>query len=277
MVFQVQETGIPQGYELESLADSGSTFTTLTEEGSDILQGRILQDLTADVIVVNRYSEGLIRFVKVDSQNKDKHLAGAVFELYGADPEYKNGQWNFYSKDLITTLTSGDDGFLKADTAYYGAEEGSTDLKLSSGTYYLRETKAPDKYDPIEEILAFRISESGVLSILGRAEWDETKQVIIYTGQDGFELTDNSVLNGVELQTALITNSTDEPDPDPDPDPDPEPDPDPDPDPTPDPPPDNPKTDDCNPLAFWALLLVVSAVGLIITLPLKYRKKNLII
>ena len=276
MVFQVQETGIPQGYELESLADSGSTFTTLTEEGSDILQGRILQGLTADVIVVNRYSEGLIRFVKVDSRNKDKHLAGAVFELYGADPEYKNGKWNFYSKDLITTLTSGDDGFLRTDTAYYGAEEGSTDLKLSGGTYYLRETEAPDQYDPIEEILAFRISESGVLSILGRVEWNETDQIIAYAAQDGFELTDNSVLNGIELQTGLIANTTDEPDPEPDPDPDPEPDPEPepDPDPTPDPPPDTPKTDDCNPIALWIMLHAVSVIGLGIILPLKYRKRD---
>ena len=207
MVFQVTETSMPQGCSLEKISDSGSTFKTLTDEDSEVLQGQILKDQTADVIVLNQYSEGAFRLVKVAAEHNNWFLDGAMFELYGGDPEYANDQWNFYIRDLITTLSSGDDGFLRADDEYYGADKGSADLKLSSGTYYLKETKAPDNYEQFEGILAFSISDSGILSMLGTVDWDKDEKKLIFTELEDFRLTESTVIEGIELQTGLIADT----------------------------------------------------------------------
>ena len=77
-----------------------------------------------DKVFVETYA---INIFKYDQSNKDTGLEGATFELY-----QKDGEGSVIETSKVT-LTSGPDGIAKADG-------------LDAGTYYLKETKAPEGY-----------------------------------------------------------------------------------------------------------------------------------
>lgn len=77
-----------------------------------------------DIVYVNTYA---IDIFKYDQAEPTKGLEDAVFELYQKDAE------NNVLEDSKKTLTSGADGKILVDG-------------LDAGTYYLKETKAPDGY-----------------------------------------------------------------------------------------------------------------------------------
>lgn len=87
-----------------------------------------------DVVTVDTYA---INIFKYDQANPDKGLAGAEFTLY-ADEACMNA---------IATGETGKDGIVRFDG-------------LDVGTYYLKETKAPNGYVGSEEVLVVTITES---------------------------------------------------------------------------------------------------------------------
>ncbi len=220
MVFQVTETNIPQGYSLKSLGDEKNTsFKHLSADGKLPVVGELRNAEDAYVLAVNTYKEGTFRLQKVSTESDTTYLEGAEFELYGAAPEYKNGTFYFQKKtDLITPLKSDQNGYLQAqkiyddeeDTVghyYYGVDgEHLLDLKLASGTYYLKETKAPDGYVLQNPITAFQITDNGTLKILGLVEWDSANDKITYGSQENLKMTGDSTVNNVQLQTGMISN-----------------------------------------------------------------------
>lgn len=215
MMFRVQETNLPKGYTLESFGDEegpGSTFEPVdagTEENT--VYGITRANETAKVLAENEYHEGTFRLRKVSSVSPVTWLPGAKFELYGADPEYKDGEFHFYAKDLVTKFTSDREGFLVVDEGadYYGAEAGSLDLKLGTGIYYLKETAVPEGFLMENPLTAFRVNRDGsekIIEILGLVEWDEENQRIIYNDSQGMQKTEDTEVHGLILQTGDVSN-----------------------------------------------------------------------
>jgi len=81
-------------------------------------------ETSKDIVYVNTYALDIFKYDQADSE---KGLAGAVFELYQKDAE-----GNVIEASKVT-LTSGEDGKILVDG-------------LDAGTYYLKETKAPEGY-----------------------------------------------------------------------------------------------------------------------------------
>ena len=99
-----------------------------------------------DIVYVNTYA---IDIFKYDQADPTKGLEGAEFELYQKDAE------NNVLEDSKQTLTSNADGKILVDG-------------LDAGTYYLKETKAPDGYVCSTAELTIVISEkAGVNNTVG--------------------------------------------------------------------------------------------------------------
>ena len=208
MAFSVEETSIPQGYELVSIADGSPTsFTPQPSPSASAIAGTMLSETDAEVDVVNRYAEGTFRLRKVSAEDAAQVLGGAEFTLYNEPPEYVDGALRFHSYDAVATFTSDADGFLRVTgEGYYGAPVGSADLVLAAGTYYLKEDKAPPGYSLAHPVSSFWIDDSGMLHINGLVEWDAANQQIIFTSQDNLEIGEDTTLGGVVLQTGMISN-----------------------------------------------------------------------
>ena len=103
-------------------------------------------ETSKDIVYVNTYA---IDIFKYDQADPTKGLEGAVFELYQKDAE------NNVLEDSKQTLTSNADGKILVDG-------------LDAGTYYLKETIAPDGYVCSTAELTIVISEKvGVNNTVG--------------------------------------------------------------------------------------------------------------
>lgn len=209
MVFSVEETSVPSGYELESIVDGeDSSFEHLSEDGASVVVGRCTAE-DAEVVATNLYSEGRFRLVKVSSEDGHKRLSGAKFELYMVAPECVDGKPAFHPYDVLARFESDANGYLRVvaaqDEDFYGGDTGSADLSLAAGTYYLRETAAPLGYLLKHPVSAFSIDEDGRLSVLGLVEFDENGQMI-YTSQDNLMVGEDTTIGSVVLQTGMISN-----------------------------------------------------------------------
>ncbi|MCR5371404.1 MAG: hypothetical protein K6E83_11930 [Clostridium sp.] len=216
MMFRVQETDIPNGYTLESLGDEesgGGSFDPVESGGEENTIYGVMRENGDDakVLAENEYHEGTFRMRKVSSVSAVTWLPDAKFELYGKDPEYSGGEFHFYAKDLITTFTSNEKGFLKVDegAGYYGADAGSVDLKLGEGIYYLKETAVPNGFLMENPLSAFEVKKDGsekVINVLGLVEWDAEEGRIRYVPGEGMEKVEDTIVDGVVLQTGSLSN-----------------------------------------------------------------------
>ncbi len=115
--------------------DKTQTF----EFAKNVTLGR--QDTSADKMLIKINSDNRdgfavendhkpeIEFVKVDREDPEKKLSGAVFEIYSAKP---SGEWTYEPDKLLGTYTTGADGTFTSVLDY--------------GTYFWREIKAPSGY-----------------------------------------------------------------------------------------------------------------------------------
>ncbi len=129
--YYFKETKAPEGYELSKKT---YPFEIKPNEISKIKR----------MVVTNEKEEpklGSVELKKVDASDKNQLLIGAEFELYQAD-----------GKLLQSSLTTDDSGKLTVDN-------------LAEGSYYFKETKAPEGYELSEKIHPFEIKVDRVNKI----------------------------------------------------------------------------------------------------------------
>lgn len=115
------------------------------------VEGDVTLTVKGDVSIAytNTRIKQKVRIDKVNSENMDQHLAGASFNIYGAD---QAGNKN--PTPLYTNVTTNQEGFLIV------ANENYLDLPL--GKYYFTETVAPPGYLLPKTDLATLVISTGV-------------------------------------------------------------------------------------------------------------------
>lgn len=141
----------PQSLRAKFGAVASSAANAIT--GSDNTE-TVTEHVSKEPINVINYKE--IEFEKVDGNDTNKKLAGAVFEVHykeNKDGEYKPYKINKDGKEVTMTVTSG--------------EKGKFTLPISKDGYYaLVETKAPDNYSKIPgNIREFKLENGKVQTL----------------------------------------------------------------------------------------------------------------
>ncbi|MBQ9065119.1 MAG: Cna B-type domain-containing protein [Blautia sp.] len=103
---------------------------------------------TENVTVTNKPAEYPVVIKKLE-YSSDAAIPGTEFDLY-TEEEYNNGN---PGTPYYTGLTSGEDGYLTSD--------GTTQIKLLAGTYYLVETQAANGYADLSMPVKFTLSRGG--------------------------------------------------------------------------------------------------------------------
>ncbi|MGO5009852.1 SpaA isopeptide-forming pilin-related protein, partial [Bacillus wiedmannii] len=122
--YTLEETKAPEGYKaLEVTVEVNVVANTVIKQ--EVLNEKMKEKIT-----------GQIEIIKVDANDKDKKLAGAVFEIL------KNGT-------KIDTLTSDENG-------------KATSKELEPGDYILKEVQAPEGYSLSDKEIEFTISNQKI-------------------------------------------------------------------------------------------------------------------
>ncbi len=169
--YYVKENSAPDGYWLD-----GTVVTLRLEKEQQnltiVVGPRGAGDSTA---FVNNIKRGNLRISKVSAHN-NMPLGGAEFTIY-SDKDCKNA---------VATITTGKNGIATTENVVVNKQTG---LKgLLPGTYYVKETKAPERYllpDPapvytvkvvhskITDVTAEPIGNHAVISIAGNKVWHD--------------------------------------------------------------------------------------------------------
>ncbi|MED3611886.1 SpaA isopeptide-forming pilin-related protein, partial [Bacillus wiedmannii] len=122
--YTLEETKAPEGYKaLEVTVEVNVVANTVIKQ--EVLNEKVKEKIT-----------GQIEIIKVDANDKDKKLAGAVFEIL------KDGT-------KIDTLTSDENG-------------KATSKELEPGDYILKEVQAPEGYSLSDKEIEFTISNQKI-------------------------------------------------------------------------------------------------------------------
>ena len=118
--YYIKETNTPSYY----IADNEFKKVVISEN-----------QLSVALTVINETVKGIVKLVKVDAETKQYRLSGAEFTLYGTDGL------------ALGSYVTDDDGIIQIDD-------------LEWGSYYFKETKAPDGYGLTGETIRFSINAS---------------------------------------------------------------------------------------------------------------------
>lgn len=141
-------------------AEDGSG-TTYTGDGKTTTEEIGVDNIDEDANILYAVWEALITLnvTKVDSADTDSILSGAEFALYYTAEDTDH----YWSYDGWTTL---DENETAGAYALPTGDNGTltfTDLEKGQ-TYYLLETKAPDGYNLLEEIVIVTVKDDGVIT-----------------------------------------------------------------------------------------------------------------
>ena len=140
----VQIDGLPLGdYQIVEVEAPSAYYITTDPIDVTLKDNDQSKDGVITIVADDIYNEPYKYNVTVQKQSNDgKNLSGAVFELHASsDITQQNTGAVIYKKDaLVQTVTTGSDG-------------KATFKDLPYGTYYVKETKAPDGYEYINSAL----------------------------------------------------------------------------------------------------------------------------
>ena len=209
ILFEVTETGLPNGYTLESIDDKNpsTSFDPVSGAPEGTIRGQMRHDQDAEIEAINSYHEVVLRFRKTDYISMQTYLEGAQFIIYDAAPTYSQDSFKFYSSDRIAKFESDADGYLRViENDYYGGAVGDADLYLPTGVFYLQEIEAPDDYEVNPVPVAFRLNEDNSITVLGSLTWNSTTQAIDYQDIGYINNGPDTTIDGVTLSTAYLAN-----------------------------------------------------------------------
>lgn len=160
--YTMEETNPPSGYQLGETTTWAVTigYTLDLQDGTTVIDkhihesgsqyyrwigyydtdGRLQHGVNAKWKISNEKIRNQILFKKVSSTNENYVLKDAKFELYDS------------KRNLLATLTSDDNGYFNPASNNF-----------TSGTYYLKEIKAPSGYSLLEDEIEITVSNTGVM------------------------------------------------------------------------------------------------------------------
>ena len=165
---QLMVTNVPSGtqYIVEELSPEDIWIVTYTNQ-----TGTVVANAANDAVVTNTLLLYKLQLLKVGDSNLANPLAGAVFELY-ADSDVENGAVKDGATPLATFAATDENGIAALD-------------KLALGTYWLKETTAPDGYLLAGDLIKVIITKDSV-------SYEQTGTEIDTNGDGTAVLTDDA-------------------------------------------------------------------------------------
>lgn len=144
---------IPVGNFLIRELDTGSPAFVLNDT---VYPAAITADgQVIEIEVENCYVRGSVEAVKVDKENTDKKLSGAVFEIYEDTDD--NGKFDPAVDSLLGTMTETETGIYRMENLRYGG-------------FFLHESASPVFYNADEGYYYFKIEADGETVTVGNTE-----------------------------------------------------------------------------------------------------------
>ena len=165
--YTLAETAISADLAAKGYTVSDTTYP-VSVSGGEV----VTPDLSAGNTYENISTKGLLKIIKIDAQNNETKLSGAVFEVYGPyeTQEAADADKGVLSADnKAATLTTGTDGTI-------------TSGPLQKGFYVLVETKAPTNYTSSLPIVA-EVTEQTTFSVTA----ENDPQAKVYFTKKGAE------------------------------------------------------------------------------------------
>lgn len=163
--YYMREIVAPSGYLL--LTDL--IPITLKEDGSIELPGTTVNGLISrtpainyGLTVKNRPTE--LKLIKSSTTDDSKRLAGAAFSIY----------MDFGCTRIVEAYTTADLKGVKKTEFETDRNGQITIYGLPSGTYYIKEIRAPDGYYLLDKVFIIRIKPDGTVSLVGESQTDTT-------------------------------------------------------------------------------------------------------
>ena len=151
--YKLREIKAPDGYQLAS----GDISFTISSDGSSDLTKNLYANGSTIAVADKKITKVSVTLTKTDAGNTATTLKGAVFNLYGSDYIGSDGKVNASAQAVAQALNTGEGGTVSLGT-------------LTSGTYYLVETTAPDGYMVEKSPIALRVTDESVIVTQGTTE-----------------------------------------------------------------------------------------------------------
>lgn len=121
-----------------------------------------------------------IKVVKVDAAHESTKLAGAEFKVYASAADAAN---TTEDKSIATATTGDGENGTTLGEAFF-MKDGKK-YTFAAGTYYVKETKAPDGYNLSTEVITVEISSDTATATSKTVTVKDSKSVLPNTGGEG--------------------------------------------------------------------------------------------